>query len=279
MSKGKKILEFKGNKYSFLDLVDRHTEDMYKEKYNEGIVTDLEKDETFEIGEIVDRFIKLNQDLKKAMSHLSYSQSGRIRSNIDKSIKNTKIKFLYKKLDDDSITKEELEELFILEDRKDIKKEFNSKNYIEKNIITKNFIKVSQECTLPRELSITDVGRYHRLLELVINKSSIHKTNHGNSKEMKIQEVMKYIECSKSTFKTFIQKMEKYSIIRRYRPNVKRWVLFINPIYAHRDLNITHELYNVFKDVLEERLDKKLLKYLEFIYEENDGIGSISISE
>jgi hypothetical protein len=277
---GKKILLFKGEKYGFLELLDKYTEDIFLDKFKCGIVKNLERDEEFDISNIVDVFLKLNQDLDKCLNHLSYSQKSRIKSNIDRVITKTKIKELYKKLDEDLITKEELEMLFILEDRRDIKTELkNNRNSIKEDIINTNFIKVSQESRLPDELSITDVGRYHRLLELVVNKNTIHHSNHGNSKEMKMQEVMKYIDCSKSTFKTFIQKMEKLSIIRRYRPVPKRWVLFINPIYAHRDLYINNELYNVFKDVLEEKLDRKVLKYLEFVYSEDENTGSISISE
>jgi len=278
MSQGKKILEFKGNTYAFEELIDRYCDEIYDEKFQEGMVKNIERDYEFPIENLLKIYIELSEDLIGGMSHLNSAQKSRIKSSINSKITSLRIKELEKFLEEGDITKEQLEELFILQDRRDIKKEFeDNRKSIKENIIINNFIKVNQDIKLPRELSIQDVGRFYRLLELVVNKNKIYNKPHGNSKEMKLKDVMEYIECSKSTFKIFIKKMEDNSVIRRYMPTSKRWVLFINPIYAHKELYISNELFNVFKDVLEERLDKKVLKYLELIFRDSDYGGSLSV--
>ena len=46
-------------------------------------------------------------------------------------------------------------------------------------------------------------------------------------------------------------------------------------IDASNHLIISKELYNVFKDILEQKLDKRILRYMEFIYAESEISGSV----
>ena len=117
------------------------------------------------------------------------------------------------------------------------------------------------------------------MVELVVNENKIFKKPHGNSKEITKSELMSYLQCSIATYKSFLSTMNKYSLVRKYIPSHNRVILFINPLYAHRDLIISKELYYVFKDVIEAKLDKKISKYMEFIYSVDDSSGCVAYNE
>lgn len=278
MNKGKKILKFKNEKYDYETLLDKYCNSQ-EEKFRMGIVEELEDGNEFEINYLPDVFLEKNNGVIDSINHLTYSQKSGIRKQLSNSVVNYKKKVLKKKLDDDEITKEELEEYILLIDKRNIKEETRLRDGIKAQIITR-FVKVNQEFPLPREISLTNVGRYYRLLEVLIQKNKIFKKPHGNSKEPTKAELMEYLQCnSTNTFRTFIQEMEQYKVARRFKVSNNRNVIFINPLYAHKDLIISKELYNVFKDVLEEKLEKRILKYMQFIFEENEVDGSISYTD
>lgn len=278
MNVGKRILKFKNEVYDYENLIMYFCDDTYGEKFNEGEVINLESGIVFEISNIIDNYIELNQGVLGDLSHLTYTQRARFKKMVESKIKFYRSLLLNKKLDTNEITKDELEELFRMEDNRDIKSELNNREGIENNLITK-FVKLNLENPLPIELSITDVGRFHRLVELVVNENKIFKKPHGNSQEITKNELMSYLQCSSATYKTFLTTMNKYNLVRRYSPVYHKTILFINPLYAHRDLIISKELYSVFKDVIDVKLDRKVSKYLEFIYTQNNVSGCVSYSE
>ena len=281
MAKGKKILKFKDEKYSYIDLLDKKylTDEL---EYDFGEVEDLQTGESFDINELGDRFVEANEFIIENIDHLDYKDKYKLRKMLNPSIMRFKRKKYNGKLEDGTITKKELEELILIEDSKDIKKEFEDRNErgISANIIDR-FMKVNIEETIPKEVSLANIGRYYRLLEVLINENKVFKKPHGNSSEPTRKELMKYLNCnSTSTFNNFIKQMEKYNIARRFKLPNNRRIIFINPLYAHKNLIISKELYNIFKDVLKEKLTKRLFKYLEFIYnEENNISGSISYED
>lgn len=278
MNKGKRILKFKNEIYDFENLIMYFCDDVYQEKFSNGDVENIENGEVFDIKYIIDNYIELNRGVLGDLSHLTYSQKSRFKLMIENSIKKFRVLHLNKKLENDEITKEELEELFKMEDNRNIKEEFENREGIVANIINK-FVKINLDNPLPKELSITDVGRFHRLVELVVSENKIFKKPHGNSKEITKKELIDYLQCSETTYKNFLNTMNKFSLVRKYSPIYGKSILFINPIYAHKDLVISKELYNIFKDVITEKLDKKVSKYLEFLYSNSNISGSISYLE
>jgi len=274
MNKGKKILKFKDIKYDYDNLVYLYC-DSEKDEFKEGEVLNLETGEEFDINNLPDIYIEMNQGVVDSLNHLTYNQRSKIKKTLNYSINEFRKKLLKKKLDEDTITKEELEDYIYLEDKRNIREELKEERGIKANLITK-FVKLNQELPLPEELSLQTIGRYFKLLEVLVHKNKIFKKAHGNSKEPTKTELMKYLKCnSNTTFKIFIQELEKYSIARRFKLPDNRNIIFINPLYAHKDLVVSKELYNVFKDILERKLDKRILRYMEFIYEECDVDGSV----
>lgn len=221
----------------------------------------------------------MSEGVIDASEYLTYYQRSRINKVLSSPIRRYKEKLLEKKLDEDTISKEELEEYIMLKDGRDVKSELNQKEGIRAELISK-YIRVNQELPIPRNVSLVNIGRYYRLLEVLIHKNKVFKKPHGNSKEPTKSELMEYLECkSENTFRVFIQEMEEHSIARRFKLPNNRNIIFINPLYAHKDLIVSKELYKVFKDILEQKLDKRILKYMEFIYNESDVDGSISYTE
>lgn len=278
MSREKKILEFKLIKYGFEELVYNYCSSE-KDEFKEGYVTNLLTGEEFDINKLPEIYIEMNQGVVDASEHLTYYQRSLINRVLNNSINKYKEKLLCKKLEEDTITKEELEEYIFLVDRRDIKSEFENNKGVRADIIN-TFIKVNQELPIAREVSLANIGRYYRLLEVLIHKNKILNKPHGNSNEPSKKELMEYLECkSENTFRVFIQEMEQFNIARRFKLPNNRNIIFINPLYAHKDLIISKELFNVFKDVLEQKLDKRILKYLELVYGEYKIDGSICYSE
>lgn len=280
MSRGKKILLFKGEKYDYESLIINYYEDTFNENFKDGDVEDLSNGDTFDIADISDRYLTLNDGILENTDHLSHLQRGKIRNILNNKALSFRKKLLNHKLIEDTITKEQLEELIMIEDNKNISKEFYDNEGLKADIINNHFVKISQENPLPKDLKIPDVGRFHRLLEVMIKRNAIKRTSHGNSGDIKRSELMEHLECNISTFKTFIKKLENNSIIRLYAiPKSNRKIIFINPIYAHRELVISKELYNVFKDVLDIKLDRKLSKYMEIVYSEKESSGSVAYED
>lgn len=278
MSKGKKVLKFKEIKYDWDTLLFNYC-DSEKDEFKDGLVINLDTMEEFNINNLIDIYIEMNQGIIDASNHLSYQQRSKIRKHLNYQINKYREDLLEKKLNEDTISKEELEEFILLKDNRDIKEEFKTTEGIRADLITK-FVKLNQELPLPSEISLTNVGRFYRLLEVLVHKNKIFKKSHGNSKEPNKDELMKYLECkSNNTFRVFIQELENNNIARRFKLPNNRNIIFINPLYAHKDLIISKELYNVFKDVLEEKLDKRILRYMEFIYNESNIDGSIVYRE
>jgi hypothetical protein len=278
MSKGMKVLTFKDEIYDYETLIMYYCDDTYGEKFKDGEVINSVDGEIFDIEVIIDNYIKRNQGILGDLTHLTYANRSRFKRMVENKIKAYRMALFNKKLEDNTITKEELEELFFMEDNRDIKKELINREGISNNLISK-FVKLNLDNPLPQELSITDVGRFHRLVELVVNENKIFKKPHGNSKEITKKELMEYLHCSIATYKSFLSTMNKYSLVRKYIPSHNRVILFINPLYAHRDLIISKELYSVFKDVIEAKLDKKISKYMEFIYSIDDSSGCVVYNE
>lgn len=268
MAKGRKVLIFKKIKYDWDTLVFNYCK-VDKDEFNDGEVENLDTGEVFNIEELVDIYIEMNQGILDVSNHLSYNKRSKLKQHLNFKINQYREQLLSKKLDDDIITKEELEEYIYLKDNRNIKEELNKTNGIKSDIITK-FVKLNQELPLPKEVSLINVGRYYRLLELLIHRNKIFIKPHGNSKAPSKNELMGYLGCSSpTTFKNFMQEMEKHNLARRFKLPNNRNIIFINPLYAHKDLIISNELYNIFKDVLEEKLNKRIFKYLEFIYDDN----------
>lgn len=277
MSTGKKILEFKSIRYDFDNLIYEYCSSE-KDEFKAGEVINLETGEIFDIQDLPEIYIEMNQGVIDASNHLTYTQRSRVRKLLNNSVTEFREKLLESKLNDNTITKEELEEFIFIKDNRDIKEEFKSADGIRANLINK-FVKLNQEIPMPKEISLVTIGRYYRLIEVLIHKNKILNKPHGNSKEPTKSDLMKYLECnSNTTFRNFMKELEKYNIARRFSLPNNRFIIFINPLYAHKDLIISKELYNIFKDVLEEKLDKRILKYLEFIYNESSIDGSIVYS-
>jgi len=273
---GKRVLEYNGKKYDMETLLLNHYE---KIGYEDGEVVNHINGEMFDIANITDKFVEINEGLMENCDHLTYNQRNRIKKLINNKLNKYRLMFLNSKFDKGMITKTELEELIFRESGKNVNDEYERDGGIRANLINK-FVKLNQDCPLPKEIKPNEAGRFLRLIEVLVHQNKIFKKPHGNSSEPTKKELMEHLSCgSNSTFKAFVDVMEKHDLIRRFKMPNSRFIIFINPIYAHKDLIISRELYNVFKDILEAKLDKKILYYLEMIYENSNTGGSITYKD
>ncbi len=275
MSKGVKILNFKGVEYSYEALLLKHTEDS-GEEFKEGIVSNTFTGEEIDIKDLITTYIEMNRGLIVHSNHLTHSQRNRLKKLLSNKAGKYREEILDKKLVEGEITKEELEELIQIQDGKDIKKEISENGGISVNLISK-FTRLNQDKPLPRDISMPTAGRYLRLIEVLVHSNRIFKKPHGKSKEPTKSELMKYLGCgSANTFKSFMQDLEKYSIARRFKLPSNRNIIFINPLYAHKNLVISKELYQIFRDVLDKELDLKITTYLDMVYGKGDYSGCVT---
>lgn len=261
MKSGKKIFEFKGNKYDLFELV-RYNVDYRALDYQSGEVTNTSTGECFDITEIRKNTKELNQMLMDNSEHLSYYERRKLRLMLSGE-ENAKIKVeLEAKLDADTIT---LDELLVL---MDIEGDDYGYGCVKISLFNKDFIKLNQKSLFPEELKDATLGKYLRLLMLTTYDNTLQNTNRANSKEVSKADLMKYLKInSETTWVSLFKELEKHKLLYRKEEKGKGFTIFINPIYANREecFRLDKTQYNLFKENLQDRLPKRICKYMEMI--------------
>ena len=118
---------------------------------------------------------------------------------------------------------------------------------------------------IPKEISLPNVGRYHRLLELLNKDNKILKKAHGNSCEPTRKELMECLSCSStSTYNLFMAEMEDSSVVKRFKGFNNKRIICVNPTYAkHKNFKWNKIIFELFKEDLEDELNKFTYMILE----------------
>ena len=63
------------------------------------------------------------------------------------------------------------------------------------------------------------------------------------------------------------KELEKFKLLYRKEEKGKGFTIFINPIYANREesFKLNKTQYNLFKENLQDRLPKRICKYMEML--------------
>lgn len=257
----KKIFNFNNELYTGQELLLFYSDKRFKD-FKSGEVTNIYSGVMFDIANIQKELHSLNKEIINNTEHLSYYQKSKIRKILSASeIAKLKIE-LESKLEDDTISIEELTELM------DIEGDSYSVNGVDISLITNDFIKLNQKNLFPDEIKDTTLGKFLKLLMLTTYKNTINRTNRGNSKNITKSELKKYLKINTDkSFSTLFQEMENFDLLFRKQKMGKGFVIFINPIYANRgnSFHLDKTQYQLFKDNLQNKLPKRIIKYMDLI--------------
>jgi len=233
----------------------KHHYDKTLKDFKEGEVDDVDTGETFDIKDLFSLYKNsIKEMLDTANSFSSPNEKLRIKNIYEKEIKGLRIHELRSKLEQDTITLEEIEEWVSLMNRDD-RKNFGIANYSQ-------YVVINHAKPKPKNISRHDYSRFFELIYIMNYKNNI---SYKNSKPIKRKHLSELLEFSTvSGLDKFINKLKKNNMIIRTEPNHKEVsFLMINPAYAMRGIKINSTIYNYFKEDLDELLTPLEKKYIQ----------------
>lgn len=244
-------LLYKDNEYTLRELLDLKRISPY---YKEGSVLDLETGEELDIQNL--------ENLKDQYINELVSKKDRndlINRNDRKKVE----KELEEKYQNGTITKQELKTLLIIQNNA----YYNKKDdVLEFKISYKSFFIVNMCKDKPKNVSHSDYGKFMHMLNLLAYDSRIR---HDNGKSIKKELLIKMLEFkSENSFNNYISKLRKYSMVATVKSGGKNG-MYVNPAYAQRNMRLTNEIYELFKEDLDEFLTDKQKTYLNM---KDDGV-------
>lgn len=246
---GMSKIKFKDNIYSLGQLIDlRRLSPLYKE----GEVADLDTGLVLDINQI--------DEWKATYVDELLSQSEK-ESTLKRKEKDKKIRLLETKFKENRITKSELFELIK-------EKTFEQRKGLE--IEYENFYMVNAGKEKPKEINVTDYGRFFLMLDYMSYTNKIQHASNG--RVIKEDELAKHLEFNTiKTFHNFISKLTKHRLLCKSGSGDKRFI-HINPAFAKRKMKIDQTLYDLFKDDLKEFLSEYEIRYFELMDDEDDSV-------
>ncbi len=268
----KLLFEFKGDRYTLLELFNLHK--MGKNLYKEGSVVDLVTGESFEIENIYNQKQKYYQEFQDLTDKLNEKSTTRIKWAVTQNEIDIETKELNNKYEKNTITLEEMELLLKLE--KGIKL---YQNYYVTFPNNGTFYKKYHGFKYPEELSTLNIGRLHLLLDFMTYNNEIKRTNRDNSKYPTTQELMDFMRLNdKSTLSRTLRDLKKYRIID-YSKTGKNKIIYINPMFSDRNLKIHPEIYLKFREDLDKVLEPKEVKYLQMLTNGDYNFGVLTLDD
>ena len=248
-----KTFEYEGRKYELTTLIKHHYDETLP-NFKEGVVTDLNTGEEINIANLFyDYKEKVGKMLENSKNFSSSSEYSRIKNIYETQVKNIKTLEYQSKLDNDSITLEEIEDWLNLMTYKD-RSSFGIVKY-------NNYITINHAKPKPKGLNRNDYSRFFELIYLMNYENNI---SHSNGKPIKRETLASLLEFeSISGLDNFISKLKKYNMIIKTEPNYNNVsFIMINPAYAMRQMEIDLTTYNYFKSDLDELLSPLERKYI-----------------
>lgn len=247
-----KVLEFRGNKYSFLELI-KYASDKKLTEYFYGDVINTSTGEVFDISELRMQFDSLNEKLLENLEHMSPYQRKKILEYATKGYDTLREKFLEEKFEACTITYDECKELLLI------------KNYKNKDILKVKFDEfylVNKVKNKPKQLSCDYYGKFHMLIAYFM--SCRNRMEHvTNGKPISKKDLMAALEMkTERAFEIFVKKLCECKLLAKGSIG-KRKYLVVNPAYANMQFQITYEVYMLFKEDLDEILSPIEVRMLE----------------
>ena len=242
MTKGKKTIEYKGNKYFIKRLVELHKTDDIKHLFSEGECIDLTSGEVFDISNIEsvwkDKHEKLDENSREV---LDYSKQRNLNNSLNDDINSIRVKELENKYLNHSISHSELVELIIL-------KYNNHEIYLNYD----NYIKLNKQ--IP-DLSDSDLGKFYKILNKLTHKSNtLLSKNDIRSNPLNKEEIAELLGLGIKPTERYLKKLKDKGIIKLTIINNKQHYM-INPLYAFNGSFIGSYTYINFRDDIEKLIN------------------------
>ena len=237
--KGKKTIEYNGNKYFIKRLVELTKTDDLKHMFKDGECTDLTTGEVFNISEIEniwkEKYSKLNDD---SMNLLDYNKNRKFNKELNKDLNDIKLKELEGKYVNGEIDKDELMELIYL-------KYDNHKMYLNYD----NYIKINKK--IPN-LNDSDLGKFYKILNKLTHKSNtLLNMDDIRSNPLSKIEISNLLGIGIKPTERYLKKLKDKGIIKHIIIDNKNHYM-INPIYAFNGNVIGSYTYINFREEIEE---------------------------
>ena len=242
MSKGRKTIEYKGNKYFIKRLVELHKADDLKHLFSDGECVDVTTGEVFDISKIdivwKDKYSKLDEDSKEV---LDYNKHRNLNQSLNSDINEIRKKELESKYSNVNITKEELIELIILK--------YN--NY-EIYLTYDNYVKLNKQ--IP-DLSDADLGKFYKILNKLTHKANtLLNKNDTRSNPMKKNDIAELLNLEIKATERYLKKLKDKGVIKLVVIGDKSHYM-VNPLYAFNGSFIGSYTYINFRDEIEKLID------------------------
>jgi len=242
VSKGRKTIQYNGNKYFIKRLVELHKADDLKHLFSSGECIDESTGEVFDISDInkvwMEKYSKLDENSKEV---LDYNKHRLLNKSVNGDINEIRKKELESKYNNANITKDELVELIILK--------YN--NY-EIYLTYDNYVKLNKQ--IP-DLSDADLGKFYKILNKLTHKANtLLNKNDTRSNPMNKNDISECLGLDIKPTERYLKKLKDKSIIKSVTIGSKSHYM-INPLYAFNGSFIGSYTYINFRDEIEKLID------------------------
>ena len=252
-----KVLEFKGDKYDFLEII-KYASDDKLSTYFDGDVTNINTGEVFDVSELRVKYDELNIQLLDNLEHMSPYQRKKILEYATKGYDAIREGVLTEKFNNDAITADECRELLSIQ------------NNIKRSQVLKmryeSFYTVNKSKDKPEQLSDDYYGKFFRLIKFMSCRNRMEHIVNG--KPIKKEDIMKHLGLKVSAFDIFLKKLEILNMITRGKIGKYKYII-INPAYANMQFQITYDIYKLFKSDMDDLLSPIEIKLLQLIQSED----------
>ena len=261
MSRGRKSLIYKNEKYDYETLITLHFDENVKKYFSEGDVTDNETGELIPICNLFETYMAKNKEVAENLSHLSYSNRAKFAKIISNKMLIMRDNELRSKLETDTITLEECEELLMLEKKIII----NSDGDKELNIQPKysNFVILNRGIPKPKTLSHDYYGKFFDLLQLMTIKNNNLK--HNNQHPYKKKDICEHLGVkTERALEIFFKALREHNMIAVTNSSEHKFIT-LNPAYVNMSIRLTEDTYRFFKSDLDKILTPLEIKYFQLL--------------
>lgn len=248
------MYEYNNNRYNIIDLIIYHYDSNLPE-YKTGTIKAIHSGNEFDIKDA----FKIYQDEIKRMiddcsSFSSAQQRQKIANIYNNKFKDLRIAEFQGKLDNDTITLDEIHQWIELLPYKE-KSRFEICRYDE-------FFIINCEKQKPKGMSYTDYGRFMALLHFMDYHNRIA---HNNGKPIKKKDLLEKLEFNGSkNLDRFFLMLRKLKIIVKTEKDINEIShIIVNPIYAMKKIEINPTIYHYFKEDIDAILTPLERKFLE----------------
>ena len=254
-----KILIHDGKEYEFLNLL-KYTTDKNISHLFTGDVINKETGEVFDISVLKDKYNEQNLMILENLNHLPHKDKMKVLEWTTKGYDVLRESELLEKFESKLITYEECKELLLI------------KNYKKRDILKVKygeFYLVNKMKKKPKELSSDYYGKFHMLIAYFM--SCRNRLEHiENGKPISKKDLLEAMEVkTERAFEILIKKLCDLKLIAKGKLGNRKY-LVINPAYANMQFQISFEVYELFKEDLDELLDPIEIRMLELSVIDNN---------